>query len=139
MIRRAHKHGAVVVLDGAQSAPHKKVDVQELGCDFFAFSGHKMCSMGGIGVLYGREELLKDMEPFLLGGDMIENVYEQESTYAELPAKFEAGTQYVEGAVGLVAAVRYIEGIGFDEIRAQEKKLVTRAIEGMKNFLSSIL
>ena len=82
----------MVVLDGAQSAPHKKVDVQELGCDFFAFSGHKMCSMGGIGVLYGREELLKDMEPFLLGGDMIENVYEQESTYAELPAKFEAGT-----------------------------------------------
>ena len=72
------------------------------------------------------------MEPFLLGGDMIENVYEQESTYAELPARFEAGTQYVEGAVGLVAAVRYIEGIGFDEIRAQEKKLVTRAIEGMK-------
>ena len=132
LIRRAHKHGAVVVLDGAQSAPHKKVDVQELGCDFFAFSGHKMCSMGGIGVLYGREELLKDMEPFLLGGDMIENVYEQESTYAELPARFEAGTQYVEGAVGLVAAVRYIKGIGFDEIRAQEKKLVTRAIEGMK-------
>lgn len=125
LISRAHKHGAVVVLDGAQSAPHKKVDVQELGCDFFAFSGHKMCSMGGIGVLYGREELLKDMEPFLLGGDMIENVYEQESTYAGLPAKFEAGTQYVEGAVGLVAAVRYIEGIGFDEIRAQEKKLVT--------------
>ena len=130
--RAAKKTGAVLVLDGAQSTPHKKVDVQELGCDFFAFSGHKMCSMGGIGVLYGREELLKDMEPFLLGGDMIENVYEQESTYAELPAKFEAGTQYVEGAVGLVAAVRYIEGIGFDEIRAQEKKLVTRAIEGMK-------
>lgn len=97
-----------------------------------------MCSMGGIGVLYGREELLKDMEPFLLGGDMIENVYEQESTYADLPARFEAGTQYVEGAVSLVAAIRYIEDIGFDEIRAQEKKLVTRAIEGMKNFLSSI-
>lgn len=132
LIQRAHKHGAAVVLDGAQSAPHKKVDVQELDCDFFAFSGHKMCSMGGIGVLYGKEKLLKDMEPFLMGGDMIEDVYEQESTYAEIPAKFEAGTQYVEGAVGLVAAIRYIENIGFENIQAQEQKLVARALEGMK-------
>lgn len=132
LIERAHKHGAVVVLDGAQSIPHMQVNVQELDCDFFAFSGHKMCSLGGIGVLYGKEKLLNEMEPFLLGGDMIENVYEQDTTYAELPAKFEAGTQYVEGAVGLVAAIRYIESVGYDEIRAQEKKLVSRAIEGMK-------
>ena len=132
LIERAHKHGVVVILDGAQSIPHMQVNVQELDCDFFAFSGHKMCSPGGIGVLYGKEELLNEMEPFLLGGDMIENVYEQDTTYAELPAKFEAGTQYVEGAVGLVAAIRYIESVGYDEIRAQEKKLVSRAIEGMK-------
>ncbi len=132
LIERAHKHGAVVVLDGAQSTPHKKVDVQELDCDFFAFSGHKMCSVGGIGVLYGKEKLLEEMEPFLMGGDMIEDVYEQETTYAELPAKFEAGTQYVEGAVGLVAAIKYLQAVGYDEIRKQEKLLVTRAIEGMK-------
>ena len=132
LIQRAHAHGAIVVLDGAQSTPHKPVDVQDLDCDFFAFSGHKMCSMGGIGVLYGKEELLNDMEPFLMGGDMIEDVHEQETTYAELPAKFEAGTQYVEGAVSLVAAIRYIQAIGFDEIRAQEKRLVTRCLEGMK-------
>ena len=130
LIQRAHAHGAIVVLDGAQSTPHKPVDVQDLDCDFFAFSGHKMCSMGGIGVLYGKEELLNDMEPFLMGGDMIEDVHEQETTYAELPAKFEAGTQYVEGAVSLVAAIRYIQAIGFDEIRAQEKRLVTRCLEG---------
>lgn len=132
LIQRAHAHGAIVVLDGAQSTPHKPVDVQDLDCDFFAFSGHKMCSMGGIGVLYGKEELLNDMEPFLMGGDMIEDVHEQETTYAELPAKFEAGTQYVEGAVSLVAAIRYVQAIGFDEIRAQEKRLVTRCLEGMK-------
>ena len=132
LIQRAHAHGAIVVLDGAQSTPHKPVDVQDLDCDFFAFSGHKMCSMGGIGVLYGKEELLEEMEPFLRGGDMIDVVEEQHTTFAELPAKFEAGTQYVEGAVSLVAAINYIQAIGFDEIRAQERKLVTRCLEGMK-------
>ena len=132
LIKRAHAHGAVVVLDGAQSTPHKQIDVQDLDCDFFAFSGHKMCSMGGIGVLYAKEELLDEMEPFLLGGDMIETVEEQTTTFAELPAKFEAGTQYVEGAVGLVAAIKYIQAIGYDDIRAQERKLVTRCLEGMK-------
>lgn len=132
LIQRAHAHGAIVVLDGAQSTPHKPVDVQDLDCDFFAFSGHKMCSMGGIGVLYGKEELLEEMEPFLRGGDMIDVVEEQHTTFAELPAKFEAGTQYVEGAVSLVAAIKYIQAIGFDEIRAQERKLVTRCLEGMK-------
>ena len=132
LIRRAHAHGAVVVLDGAQSVPHMRVDMQDLDCDFFAFSGHKMCSLGGIGVLYGKEELLNEMEPFLLGGDMIEVVHEQDTTFAELPAKFEAGTQHVEGAVSLVAAIRYLESIGFEEIQKQEKKLITRALEGMK-------
>ena len=132
LIKRAHAHGAVVVLDGAQSTPHKQIDVQDLDCDFFAFSGHKMCSMGGIGVLYAKEELLDEMEPFLMGGDMIETVEEQTTTFAELPAKFEAGTQYVEGAVGLVAAIKYIQAIGDDDIRAQERQLVTRCLEGMK-------
>ena len=132
LIKRAHAHGAVVVLDGAQSTPHKQIDVQDLDCDFFAFSGHKMCSMGGIGVLYAKEELLDEMEPCLMGGDMIETVEEQTTTFAELPAKFEAGTQYVEGAVGLVAAIKYIQAIGYDDIRAQERKLVTRCLEGMK-------
>ena len=130
--KTAQAHGAVVVLDGAQSTPHKQFDVQDLDCDFFAFSGHKMCSMGGIGVLYAKEELLDEMEPFLMGGDMIETVEEQTTTFAELPAKFEAGTQYVEGAVGLVAAIKYIQAIGYDDIRAQERKLVTRCLEGMK-------
>lgn len=132
LIKRAHAHGAVVVLDGAQSTPHKQIDVQDFDCDFFAFSGHKMCSMGGIGVLYAKEELLDEMEPFLMGGDMIETVEEQTTTFAGLPAKFEAGTQYVEGAVGLVAAIKYIQAIGYDDIRAQERKLVTRCLEGMK-------
>lgn len=132
LIRRAHAVGAVAVLDGAQSAPHRRVDVQDLDCDFFAFSGHKMCACGGIGVLYGKEELLNDMEPFNLGGDMIEEVREQSTDFAELPAKFEAGTQNVEGAVSLAAAIRYLNEIGFDEIQKQERKLVTAAIEGMK-------
>lgn len=132
MIERAHKHGAVVVLDGAQGAPHKKIDVQDLGCDFYAFSAHKMCCVGGMGVLYGREELLNDMPPFLLGGDMIDNVEEQNTTFAELPSKFEAGTQYVEGAVGLVAAIHYVESIGYDEIRKHEKKLTARCLDGLQ-------
>lgn len=132
LIARAHAHGAVVVLDGAQSAPHRPVDVQELDCDFFAFSGHKMCALGGIGVLYGKEELLEDMEPFLLGGDMIDTVGEQETSFAELPAKFEAGTQYVEGAVSLEAAIRYVEAVGRDAIRSQEEKLVRRTLEGLR-------
>lgn len=132
LIERAHAHGAVVVLDGAQSTPHMKINVQDLDCDFFAFSGHKLCSVGGIGVLYGKEEILSEMEPFLLGGDMIDTVEEQKTVYADLPAKFEAGTQYVEGAVGLVAAIQYISSIGFDSIRQQEKILVTHALEKLK-------
>ena len=132
LIKLAHAQGAIVVLDGAQSVPHQSVDMQDLDCDFFAFSGHKMCAAGGIGVLYGKEKLLEDMEPFNLGGDMIERVEEQITTFAELPAKFEAGTPNVEGAVSLTAAITYLENIGFDEIVTHEKKLVKQAIEGMK-------
>ncbi len=132
LIRRAHENGAVAILDGAQSTPHQRVDMQDLDCDFFVFSGHKMCASGGIGVLYGKKDLLEDMEPFNLGGDMIERVEEQDTVFAELPAKFEAGTQNVEGAVSLQAAIRYLEDIGLDEIRAQEKKLTVLALEGMK-------
>ncbi len=131
LIDRAHSHGAVVVLDGAQSVPHKVVDVQALDCDFLAFSGHKMCAAGGIGVLYGKRALLEEMEPFLMGGDMIERVEEQETSFAMLPAKFEGGTQYVEGAVSLEAAIGYLEAIGFDGIRQQERRLTERALRGL--------
>ena len=121
--KRAHEVGAIVVVDGAQSVPHMKVDVQDIDCDFLVFSGHKMLSPLGIGVLYGKKELLNKMQPFLFGGDMIEYVYEQETTFAELPAKFEAGTQNVGGAVGLSAAIDYINYIGMDTIADIEKEL----------------
>ena len=121
--KRAHEVGAIVVVDGAQSVPHMKVDVQDIDCDFLVFSGHKMLSPLGIGVLYGKKELLNKMQPFLFGGDMIEYVYEQETTFAELPAKFEAGTQNVGGAVGLAAAIDYINNIGMDTIADIEKEL----------------
>lgn len=127
----AHKMGAVVVVDGAQSTPHMKVDVREMGADFFVFSGHKMLGPMGIGILYGREELLEKMPPFLMGGDMIEYVYEQETTYAELPFKFEAGTQNVEGAVGLGAAIDYLNRIGLDNIHNYERELTEYALRKM--------
>lgn len=124
LIRRAHEVGAIAVLDGAQSTPHKKIDVQALNCDFFVFSGHKMCASQGIGVLYGRRELLEDMDPFLLGGDMIEYVQEQTTTYNEVPYKFEAGTPNAHGAVTLKAAIHYLEEFGMDAISAHEKELI---------------
>ena len=129
---RAHNAGAVVVVDGAQSVAHMAVDVQALGADFFAFSGHKMLSPMGIGVLYGRGELLSAMPPFLTGGDMIEYVSEQETTFAELPAKFEAGTQNVGGAAGLTAAIDYLEKLGFDRIAAIEQELLDYALPQLK-------
>mgnify|MGYP000854226512 FL=1 len=129
---RAHNAGAVVVVDGAQSVAHMAVDVQALGADFFAFSGHKMLSPMGIGVLYGRRELLSAMPPFLTGGDMIEYVSEQETTFAELPAKFEAGTQNVGGAAGLTAAIDYLEKLGFDRIAAIEQELLNYALPQLK-------
>ena len=127
----AHKNGAVVVVDGAQSVPHFKVDVQAIGADFFAFSGHKMCAPMGIGVLYGRRELLEAMPPFLRGGEMIEYVTKEGATWAELPHKFEAGTVNAAGAVGLGAAIDYINSIGFDEIIRRDHELTTLLMEEM--------
>ncbi len=129
IIEKAHSVGAVAVVDGAQSIPHKKIDVRALDADFFAFSGHKLCGPMGIGVLYGKKELLDAMPPFLSGGEMIEYVTRDSATYAELPHKFEAGTVNAEGAVGLAAAIDYIEGVGYDKIEAVEKELSAYAIE----------
>ena len=128
IIKYAHKKGAIVVLDASQSIPHMKIDVQKLNADFVVFSGHKMLAPLGIGVLYGKKELLNKMNPFLMGGDMIEYVYEQDTTYAPLPNKFEAGTQNVEGVIGLGAAIDYIEKIGYDTIAKLEKEVTEYAI-----------
>ena len=125
----AHAHGAVFVCDGAQSVPHMKVDVKELGVDFFVFSGHKMLAPMGIGVLWARHELLEKMPPFLYGGEMIEYVTLQGATYAEVPHKFEAGTVNDGGAVGLAAAIDYIDRIGFDYISQREEQLCALAME----------
>lgn len=127
IIKYAHKKGAVVIVDASQSIPHMKIDVQDLDADFLVFSGHKMLAPLGIGVLYGKRELLNKMSPFLMGGDMIEYVYEQETTFAPLPNKFEAGTQNVEGVIGLGAAIDYIENLGYDKIQEIEKDVVSYA------------
>ena len=127
----AKSKGAIVVVDGAQSTPHMRVNVQELGADFFAFSGHKMLGPMGIGVLYGRKDLLENMSPFLTGGEMIEYVTRTDATYAELPHKFEAGTVNASGAVGLAEAIRYLQNVGFEAIEAQEQKLTALLMEGM--------
>ena len=129
IIKYAHKKGAKVLVDASQSIPHIKVDVRDLDADFLAFSGHKMLAPLGIGVLYGKREILNKMNPFLMGGDMIEYVYEQNTTFAPLPNKIEAGTQNVEGVVGLAAAIEYIEKIGYDEIDKIEKEVVSYAID----------
>ena len=129
---KAHGVGAVCVVDGAQSAAHMQVDVQQLGADFFAFSGHKLLSPMGIGVLYGRKKLLEKMPPFLMGGDMIEYVEEQDTTFAELPAKFEAGTQNVGGAAGLTAAIDYLEWFTFARIEQIEKDLLNYALHRLR-------
>ena len=127
-----HDNGTVIVCDGAQSVPHLPVDVKELGVDFLAFSGHKMLAPMGIGVLYGREELLEKMPPFLYGGEMIEYVTKDGASFAELPHKFEAGTVNVGGAVGLHAAIDYIGKVGFDTITARERELTALAFGEMK-------
>ena len=132
IIKYAHKKGAIVVVDASQSIPHMKIDVQKLDADFLVFSGHKMLAPLGIGVLYGKREILNKMNPFLMGGDMIEYVYEQETTFAPLPNKFEAGTQNVEGVVGLGAAIDYIEKIGYDTISKIEEEVVEYAREKLK-------
>lgn len=128
---KAHSVGAVVVLDCAQSIPHMSVNVRELGADFMAFSGHKMMAPMGIGVLYGREEILNNMPPFLSGGEMIEYVHEQDATFAPLPQKFEAGTQNVGGAVGLEAAIKYLQSVGYERIQKTEQELLNYALDGM--------
>ncbi|MEW8955329.1 cysteine desulfurase [Clostridium sp.] len=132
IIRHSHEKGAVVIVDASQSVPHMKVDVKALDADFLVFSGHKMLAPMGIGVLYGKEDLLDKMPPFLYGGDMIEYVWEQKATFAELPYKLEAGTQNVEGAVGLHAAIDYLESLGLENIKKAEEELATYAIERMK-------
>lgn len=127
----AHENGAIMVVDGAQSAPHMKIDVQDLDCDFLAFSGHKMCGPTGIGVLYGKKHLLENMEPIEFGGEMIDFVQLQESTWKELPWKFEGGTPIIAGAIGLGAAIDFLTEIGLDHIAEHEHKLAAYALEKM--------
>lgn len=129
IIKYAHKKGAIVIVDASQSIPHMKIDVQDLDADFLVFSGHKMLAPLGIGVLYGKKEILNKMSPFLMGGDMIEYVYEQDTTFAPLPNKFEAGTQNVEGVIGLGCAIDYIENLGYDKIQEIEKEVLSYARE----------
>lgn len=131
IVKRARLQGAAVVLDCAQSVSHMPVDVKELDVDFAAFSGHKMYAPMGIGVLYGKKELLDKMPPFLSGGDMIANVHEQTSTYAEVPRRFEAGTRNVGGEAGLAAAIEYINSIGWETIRTHEQALMDQALKGL--------
>jgi len=132
IVDAAHAHGAVVLIDGAQAIHHTKVDVRALGCDFYTFSSHKMYGPTGIGVLYGREELLTAMPPWQGGGDMILSVSFEKTTYNDLPYKFEAGTPNISGAVGMAAAMDYIEGLGIDAIAAHEHRLLTLATEELK-------
>jgi cysteine desulfurase/selenocysteine lyase len=132
IVDAAHSHGAVVLVDGAQAVPHTRIDVRALGCDFYAFSGHKLYGPTGIGVLYGREELLQAMPPYQGGGDMILTVSFEKTTYNELPAKFEAGTPNISGAVGLAAAMDYVEGLGLEAIAAHEHRLVGLATSALE-------
>ena len=141
----AHEKGAIMVVDGAQSVPHMKIDVQKLDADFFVFSGHKMAGPTGIGVLYGKEHYLNQMSPVEFGGEMIDFVYEQSATWKELPWKFEAGTPNMAGAIGLSAAIDYLEAIGMDAIEHHEQELIAyvfpklQAIEGLKIYGSQDL
>ena len=132
IIKKAHSVGAISIVDASQSVPHMKIDVQKLDADFLVFSGHKMLAPLGIGVLYAKSELLEKMKPFLFGGDMIEYVYEQNATFAEVPTKYEAGTQNVEGAVGLSAAIDYLNNIGMDKVQTIEKELTKYALEELQ-------
>lgn len=132
IVALARKSGAVVVLDAAQSTPHMEVDVQKLGVDFLAFSGHKLMAPMGIGVLYGRKELLSEMPPFLTGGEMIRTVTRDKVVYAELPHKFEAGTVNGAGAWALAAAIRYLQEVGYEQIQKQELLLTTQLMDGLK-------
>ena len=137
IIKKAHSVGAIAVVDASQSVPHMKIDVQKLDADFLVFSGHKMLAPLGIGVLYAKSEILEEMKPFLFGGDMIEYVYEQNATFAEVPTKYEAGTQNVEGAVGLSAAIDYLNNLELDfsennEIKYSEEVKKCKTLKGME-------
>ncbi len=133
MIAAAKKAGATVLLDGAQSTPHQPVDVRALGCDFYAFSGHKMLGPTGAGILYGRRELLESMDPFMAGGDMIKTVRVEGTTYHDLPWKFEAGTQAIAEVIGLGAAVDYLNNLGMDAVRAHELEITDYAYEALSD------
>ena len=132
MVRIAHENGVPCMIDGAQSAPHMKIDVQDIDCDFFAFSGHKMYGPTGIGVLYGRERLLEEMPPYQGGGEMIGTVTFENTTFADLPFKFEAGTPDYVATHGLAKAIDYMEGLGIDNIEAHERELTRYALEQMQ-------
>ena len=133
MVAAARKAGATVLVDGAQSTPHQPVDVRALGCDFYAFSGHKMLGPTGAGILYGRRELLEAMDPFMAGGDMIKTVRVEGTTYHDLPWKFEAGTQAIAEVIGLGAAVDYLTALGMDAIRAHELEITDYAYEALSD------
>ena len=133
MVAAAKKAGATVLVDGAQSTPHQAVDVRALGCDFYAFSGHKMLGPTGAGILYGRRELLEEMPPFMAGGDMIKTVRIEGTTYLELPWKFEAGTQAIAEVIGLGAAVDYLSDLGMDAVRAHELEITEYAFEALSD------
>ncbi|HVQ77859.1 MAG TPA: cysteine desulfurase [Candidatus Binatia bacterium] len=133
MIEAAHRRGIAVLVDGAQAAPHLRVDVRDLDCDFYTFSGHKTYGPTGIGVLYGKSELLEAMPPFLGGGDMIKSVSFEKTVYNDLPYKFEAGTPDIAGAIGLGAALQYLEGLGLDRIAAHEHALLVYGTERLSS------
>lgn len=132
IVEIAHSNNALVVVDAAQSAPHIPIDVKELDADFVVFSGHKMLGPSGIGALYGKKQLLNEMQPYQVGGGMISSVTKQEVSYEKPPGKFEAGTENVADAVGLAAAIEYLEDIGMQEIEEHDRKLVRKAVKGLK-------
>lgn len=134
LVRQAHAVGALVLVDAAQSVPHSKVSIDKLNCDFLAFSAHKMLGPTGIGVLWSRREILEAMDPFLGGGDMIEQVWPDRSTWNELPYKFEAGTPHVAGVIAFGAAIDYLEKVGMDAIRAHEQNLTAYALDSLRSF-----
>src|SRR5207253_7411273 len=131
MVAAAKQAGATVLVDGAQSTPHQPVDVQAMGCDFYAFSGHKMLGPTGAGILYGRREVLEEMDPFLAGGDMIRTVRKEGTIYAEVPTRFEAGTMPIAQIIGLGAAFEYLEGLGMASVRAHELEMTEYALEAL--------
>ncbi len=132
MTKMAHDKGAVVLIDGAQSAPHLSVDVQDINCDFFAFSGHKVCGPTGVGILYGKKDILENMKPYQGGGDMIRNVSFEHTTYNDLPYKFEAGTPNIAGGIGLGVAIDYLTNLGMDNIASYEKELLLYTREQLR-------